>query len=179
MDFTKVTKPEEGSFLIAFADIQNFGTISKALPDPVQLFDLLNSWAKIIIEAIDKTPGRVLKFIGDECLMIFPDDAIDAGVLALLSIKEQVEKHFKNNGLPNKMRITAHYGEAAVGQFGTGSMKSIDIIGDSVNVAASLSRGDHRGRLIISPQVFRKLAASTRKAFHKYTPPLVYLAEDN
>ena len=93
MDFSKVATPEKGNFLIAFIDIQNFLVISKALPDPVQLFELLNSWANVIIKEIDKTPGRVLKFIGDACLIIFPDDSVDLGVLSLLSIKDQAEKH--------------------------------------------------------------------------------------
>ena len=36
-------------------------------------------------------------------------------------------------------------------------------IGDTVNIAASLGRGEHRGRLIISPQVFRKLSLPSRR----------------
>jgi hypothetical protein len=30
---------------------------------------------------------------------------------------------------------------------------------------------------VISPQAFRKLSPATRKSFHKYTPPVVYVAE--
>jgi len=34
-----------------------------------------------------------------------------------------------------------------------------------------------KGRFTISPQLFRKLDAATRKSFHKYTPPVTYLAD--
>ena len=177
MDFTKVTLPEKTNVLIAFMDIQGLRAIADVLSDPVDLFNLLNSWAKMIIKSIDTTTGRILKFIGDECLVIFPEADVDTGIRTLLSIKDQVEKYFKEKGFTNTMRITAHYGEVAIGQLGTGSSQRIDIIGESVNVAATLGRGEHRGQLIISPQAFRKLSTTTRRLFHKYTPPIVYVAQ--
>jgi hypothetical protein len=49
-------------------------------------------------------------------------------------------------------------------------------LGEAVNIASMLGRGEHRGRLVISPQVFRKLSPETRKSFRKFTPPIVYVA---
>jgi class 3 adenylate cyclase len=69
-----------------------------------------------------------------------------------------------------------HFGETAIGPFG-GSTE-LDVMGDSINVAARLGRGEHRGRFIISPQAFRKLKPETRKVFHKHTPPVVYVADE-
>ena len=53
----------------------------------------------------------------------------------------------------------------------------IKFIGDSVNNAAMLAGKDYRARFVITPQVFRKLKPETRKKFHKFTPPVVYIAE--
>jgi adenylate cyclase len=178
MTFSKVTVPEQTNLLIAFIDIQGLKGIADVLKDPMKLFSFLDSWAKIVIKEIDATEGRVLKFIGDECLIAFPDQGVNTGILTLLSIKKKVEKYFKSLGYANKVRITAHYGEVAIGQFGTGSHKNLDVIGETVNTASGLGRGEHRGQLIISAQAFRKLSTSTKRQFHKYAPPIVYLAEE-
>jgi len=178
MEFSNASIPETVNVLVAFIDIQGLRTISDALKDPVKLFSFLDSWAKIVIKEVEGTDGKVLKFIGDECLIVFPDQSADSGIQTLLSAKRKVEKYFKSLGYANKVRITAHYGEAAIGEFGAGTCRNLDVIGETVNTAAGLGRGEHRGQLIISSQAFRKLSPVTRKRFHKYTPPIVYLAED-
>jgi class 3 adenylate cyclase len=176
MDFSSFTTRRKVDVLISFMDIQGFLGIARALPDAEQVFDLLDGWAAVLAGEIEKAGGRVIKFIGDACLAIFPDDRVDAGTRALLSAKEKAEAFFKEKGFSNRLKVTAHFGEAAVGPFGAGSCRSIDVLGDSVNVTSGLGRGDHPGRLVISPQAFRKLSAETRKLFHKYTPPIVYVA---
>jgi class 3 adenylate cyclase len=177
MELSKVTTPVRVNLLISFMDIEGFSKISQALPDMIRLFDLLNNWAAIIIQEVDQAHGKVIKFIGDSCLAIFSEDDADAGVCALLSAKEKAEAFLQKEGFTNKMRVTGHVGEAVIGLFGTGSCKGIDVFGESVNTAAALDRGDYRSHLILSPQAFRKLTASTRKRFHEHTPPIVYIAE--
>jgi adenylate cyclase len=177
MDFGSITSPRRVNLLISFMDIQGFRSISGTTGDLLQLFDLLNGWATIIVKHVDQAGGRVMKFIGDSCLIIFPEDEADRGVRAMLTVKQEVEAYFKSKGFPNKVRTTAHVGEAVLGQFGAGSCKQLDVFGDSVNTAASLERADRAGRLTISAQAFRRLSPTTRKFFHKYTPPVVYLAE--
>jgi class 3 adenylate cyclase len=178
MDLTKVDAPQKGNFLIAFADIQNFTGISLSIADSISLFDLLNGAALIAAGCVAATSGKIIKFIGDECLLIFPEDAADAGTKCMLSMKKRIEAYLSGKGFSNKLKITVHFGEAAVGLFGQAPDRRLDIIGDSVNIASTLGRGEHRGRLVISPQAFRRLSPETRKAFHKYTPPIVYVAEE-
>jgi len=177
MELSDVRTPRKADLLISFMDIRGFLGIAGAVPDLIRLFDLLNGWAAIIIKEIDEAGGRVVKFIGDACLSIFHGEDTDAGVLALLSAKTKAEAYLQKNGFPNRMRVTAHVGEAVIGEFGFGTCKAVDVFGDSVNTAASLERSDRRGQLIISPQAFRKLTPPVRKMFHKFTPPIVYIAE--
>ena len=178
MDFSNVTTPVRVNLLISFMDIQGFAKIAQRVQDLNELFDLLNQWAVILITEVEAVRGRAIKFIGDSCLSIFPEDGVDGGVHALLSAKQKAEAFLQKRGFTNRMRVTAHFGEAVIGLFGTSSCKGIDVFGDSVNISAALERGDHRGQMILSPQAFRKLAASSRKRFHKHTPPIVYIAED-
>jgi adenylate cyclase len=177
MDFSNLTTPQKADLLIAFMDIQGFAEIARSLKEPLRMFELLNAWARLVIADVDRTGGRVIKLIGDECMIVYPDESVDAGVRALIAVKQKAEAFLGEQGFSTRIKVTVHFGEVAVGPLGAGSCMAIDILGDAVNVAASLGRGEHRGRLVISPQAFRKLSAATRKSFHKYTPPVVYVAE--
>ncbi len=178
MDISKVTTPRKVSLLISFLDIQGFLGIARKLEDPLDLFAFLGEFARMVVDEVEASGGRVIKFIGDSALLVYPEEAVDQGVRALLSLKASFEHELSDRGFPNKLRITAHFGEAALGLFGAGHCRQLDVLGDAVNTAAMLGRSGHEGRLVISPQAFRRLAPGTRKLFHKYTPPQVYLAED-
>jgi class 3 adenylate cyclase len=178
MDFSKVTTPQRATLLISFMDIQGFLSIAQKVQDSLEVFDLLNGWAGVVTPIVSRAGGYLVKFIGDACLMIFPEDSVDKGVLGIMELKAASEKYFNQKGFSNKLRATAHFGEVVVGPFGVAPHQAVDVLGDTVNTAASLEKVDRRGQLIISPQAFRKLSPSTRKLFHKYTPPVVYIAEE-
>ncbi len=145
-------------------DIENFTAISRSVKDPLRLFDILNDMAKIIIGKVEGTRGTVVKFIGDACIIVFPDDAVDEGVRTLLDIKGSVEGFFRGLGFSNKLSVGAHFGEAAMGEYGCGSHVRIDVFGESVNIAAMVDRGGHKGRFVISPQAFRTLSPPDAEA---------------
>jgi class 3 adenylate cyclase len=67
MDFSSLTTPVKVNALICFMDIQGFRSISRAVPDPLQVFDLPNGFARIPVAIAEGTAGRVVKFIGDSC----------------------------------------------------------------------------------------------------------------
>ena len=157
-------------------DVQGFRKIAQSVQDLEVLFDLMNGWAAVIIGEIEAAGGRVIKFIGDSCLSVFAEDRVDAGLDALVSAKGRAESYLESRGFRTRMNVTAHFGEAIIGEFGAGGCRGIDVFGDTVNVAASLERGDHSGQLVISAQAFRKLGPESRKRFHKHTPPIVYVA---
>ncbi len=177
MDLSSTTSVQIDELLICFCDIQAFSAISQSKIDSKELFSLLDGMATVVINTLEGSAGRVVKFIGDSCLIVFPKEQADQGMAILLDMKDRVEGYFKTKGYSNKMRFCVHYGEAAFGPIGSGRYRALDVLGDHVNVAATLGKGEHRGRFIISPQAFRKLSSATRKRFHKYTPPIVYLAE--
>jgi class 3 adenylate cyclase len=178
MDFSTLTTPVKVNALICFIDIQGFRSITQAVPDPLQIFDLLNGFARIPVAVAERTSGRVVKFIGDSCLLIYPEESADEGVQAIMTMKADCEAYLQSRGFSNKLQVTVHFGEIAVGLFGTGHCRGLDVMGDSVNTAATLEKSGHRGRLILSAQAFRKLAPPTRRLFHKFTEPVVYLGEE-
>ncbi len=177
MDTSRFTTPQRANLLISFIDIMGFSSISQRLKDPVLLFEFLSAFAAAVIRIVEGTSGMVIKFIGDACLLAFPEDAVDEGMRTIIKIKKEYEAELKEKSIPTGLRITAHFGEVAIGLLGSGKCRTLDIIGDAVNIASTVGRGEHRGKILISPQAFRKLSAETRKMFHKHTPPIVYLAE--
>ena len=144
MDFSNITTPVRVDLLISFTDIQGFSRIAQQLQDLNRLFELLNNWATILINQIETAGGRVIKFIGDSCLSVFPAEGTDAGVRALLSAKQEAETFLKVQGFASTMRVTGHVGEAIVGLFGAGGCRGVDVFGESVNTSAALERNDRR-----------------------------------
>lgn len=168
------------NLLIVFYDIKGFtSAVSKKLEfQSLQGFLLMDGMAKLVIDCIEQTNGLLVKFIGDAALIVFSEDDVDDGVLCMLDMKEELERYFKEQNFDVKFLFGLHYGEAAIGPFGKEPYLSIDVLGDNVNMAARVAQGRQKSNFVISPQVFRKLKPETRKRFHKFTPPIVYTAEN-
>jgi adenylate cyclase len=178
MDFSSVRAPVKANALVSFMDIQGFNKASERLGDPLAVFGFLDDWAAVVAGVIEAGGGKVIKYIGDACLSVFPEGSADAGVRALLRAKADSERFFADRGIPTRLRVSCHFGEVAIGPFGPAGAKRLDVMGDAVNVAATIDRADRGGRMTISPQAFRQLEPETRKLFKKYTPPIVYVADE-
>ena len=175
--FDNIQKPIKTNLLICFGDLYRFIDVAKKLENALDMFDLLNGMAVTIIRHISNTRGRVIKFIGDSVLIVFPEDSVDEGMLLLLEMREKVAEYFSSRDIDMKMHIGVHFGEVAIGPLGQDPLRTIDVLGDPVSRAAVLAGREYRGKFVITPQAFRKLKPETRKRFHKFTPPVVYIAE--
>lgn len=75
------------------------------------------------------------------------------------------------SGAQCRQIIKAHVGAVVSGALGTRTAKGFDVIGETVNTAATLpSHG-----LALTAELFRKLSPGTRKRFKKHTPPVRYI----
>jgi len=125
----------------------------------------------LVGDIVESAGGRVIKFIGDAGLVVFPEEKVDAGVLALRELQQRGDQWFADRDSPCRHVVKAHLGPAACGMVGTRTEKRFDVFGATVNTAALLkSRG-----FAMTPQVFRKLSPDTRKLFKKHTPPVTYI----
>ncbi len=173
IDFSSIKSPIEADLLISFFDLTNFIKISNSL-STLELFDALSQFYELAGSVVEKSGGRVIKFIGDAGLAVFSEEYADAGVRSLIALQKETGRFFTARGLQTRLIVKAHFGRAACGPLGTLSDKRIDVIGDAVNTAATLaSKG-----FAISPQVFRKLSAETRRYFAKLTPPITYILSE-
>lgn len=165
---------EEG--LVFFTDLTRFHRLVKDSSFEDQA-EALTRFAEITHSVVTAAGGTVIKYISDSALGYFPADRTDAGVEALLEMKYRVEHELVIAGSPAGIRIAAHYGAFYIVYYPP--FDNPDVLGDAVNIAVRLGEGgqpEHQGKLLVSAQTFRKLAPETRKRFHKYTPPILYIA---
>ena len=71
---------------ILFCDLRHSTRLEQELGRE-QYIRVLNLFFDIIAEVISAHDGEVLKFIGDAALIVFPEHAVDEGVLALLEVR--------------------------------------------------------------------------------------------
>ena len=143
-----------------------------------ELAEFMLKFADITRRHVESAGGTVVKYIGDSALGYFSSDKVDEGISALLSMQREIEEDFIVKGKKTGLRIGAHYGPFALCTLLP--VEEPDLIGETINIAATIGSGGqtkHRSKLIITPAAFRKLSTVSRKRFHKFTEPIVYLAE--
>jgi class 3 adenylate cyclase len=162
------------NFLICSMDITGFGALLKT-KTAQEILSLMKDVTLIISEQVERAGGLVIKYIGDAALVIFDEADVDGGVRCVTGCDKALLDMFRKKDLPNRISTVMHFGEAVIGRLPPFS--DWDIFGKDVNLVFVLENKGARGRLMITPQVFRKLAPETRKMFHKFKPPVVYYRE--
>ncbi|MBN1411313.1 MAG: adenylate/guanylate cyclase domain-containing protein [Spirochaetales bacterium] len=161
-------------FLIGVADITGFAAFMKSRTLQ-ETYRFMKDIASLVSAHITKHNGLIISYIGDAVLFLFSEDDVDTGVKAVHELNGLMLDYFQKNGLTNRVTFSLHFGEAVVGKLPP--FDTWDIYGEDVNLLFLLEKSQYKGRIILSPQVFRKLSPETRKLFHKFTPPVVYLSD--
>lgn len=172
-DLRSLQEATERDMLVAFFDMTRYASATKGY-DTRALFALMADYYEWVGTHIEGAGGMVVKFIGDAALVVFCAERVDAGALALLALKEEGDAWLRARGLPCEHIVKAHFGPVICGPIGTQRDKRFDVFGETVNIAATLRSNG----MACTPQLFRKLASSTRKHFKKHTPPVVYIPVD-
>jgi adenylate cyclase len=166
---------EELVISVLFADIRNFTTFSES-HSPQQVVDLLNSYFKTVIPAIEKNGGVVNQFIGDGLMVIFgapvgrPDHALCAIRTGMEMIRGVNANHNTWSSLgfvDMRIGIGVHSGPVIVGLVGSENRRDYTAIGDTVNTAARIeSMNKELGtELLISEESLRNLNSEQRDTF--------------
>ena len=160
----------EVPLLIAFVDLTRYAAQCQRVTDRA-LADTIDTYYERVASLVERAGGRVVKFIGDAALLVFPEDAVDRGVEGLLQLKDTVDDVMQERGWDCRLAVKAHFGTTVAGPFGAAGAKRFDVIGKAVNTAATL---DSTG-VTLSVAAFRKLGPELRRRFHKHTPPITYI----
>lgn len=170
INFREINSPTEIEALVAFFDLTAFDKFSRSY-SAKEIFEILSEFYEFTGEIIESAGGHIVKFIGDAGLVVFSDDKVDEGVVALKKVKEQGDAWLVRRNIVSKNILKVHYGPVICGPLGTLTEKRVDIIGSTVNTAALLKSNG----FAISAQVFRKLNPETRKLFKKHSQPISYI----
>ncbi len=120
--------------------------------------------------------GRVVKFIGDAMLAVFPSEHAEQGVLALLELKDVADEFMAQQGWDCRLAAKAHFGSVAEGRFSHGTEQRYDVLGKAVNTAARLEAG---AGVSVSAEAFRRLGPEARRRFKKHTPPITCIRSED
>lgn len=170
--------PSSGEWLICFCDLNRFGEITEKVGDSGALFRLFDGMARVMIERLSSGSGRVVKFIGDAALIVFPAAAADEGVGRLMELKSAIEHYFATNGFPTTMTFNIHLGEATTGPFGVAPLRTFEIYGAAVNETTLLRPRGIDGDVVLSQAVYERLGDDARARFVLHEVAGVYVARD-
>jgi len=136
----------EKTIAVMFADLRGFTTLSESKL-PYDVVFLLNRYFAEMGAAIEKSGGRLDKFVGDGIVALF---GVESGPAkgtreAIAAAKAMIERLAALNealahDLPAALRIGIgiHTGPAIVGEMGYAAARQFTAIGDTVNTASRL-----------------------------------------
>jgi len=166
----------EVPLLVAFADLLRYTAQVDRLPD-AEVARVMTAYYALAGSTMASGGGRVVKFIGDAMLAVFPAERSEDGVVALLNLKDAADELMVQQGWDCRLVVKAHFGPVAAGLFPVGSEERYDVLGRTVNIAARLEAG---AGFALSAEAFRRLGPEARRRFKKHTPPITYIrAEDS
>ncbi len=154
---------------IAFFDLSRFAEWSSSDED-IHVASFLQEFYRLAGDLLEPPGGRIVKFMGDAGLLVFPTERAEAVILALCTFAGQGRELARSFALEAYVNVNVHVGPVVTGGFGSPGMERFDVIGKAVNIAARLGR---RG-ITLSPQAFRCLSAEGRERFEKITQPITY-----
>lgn len=147
---------------ILSADIRNFTAISETMSE-MQVFDMLNSYLKVVAPVIRKYDGIIEKYLGDGIIAIFPNSAEKALLCSIEMQEKMVElrEEFMNRGFPMiRIGVGVHYGNIIIGTGGNEKrMTEISLSNDiDIAVRTEAATKTYRRPIIVTRQVLQSAA---------------------
>jgi len=165
---------QQVQLLIAFWNFSRYTAQADRLDD-VDVARVMAEFYELVGSRIAAAGGRVVKFIGDGGLAVFPPARADAGVLGLLDLKDAADRFMADHGWECRLWVKIHYGTVVEGAYGAGSDRRYDILGKSVNIAARLQGSG----VVLSEEAFERLGPDAKRRFKKQAFPPTYIPVDD
>lgn len=145
-----------------FADLRGFTTFSER-SGPEAVVEMLNRYFGAAVPEILDHGGTVIQFVGDAMLAVFnaparqEDHQIQA-VRAALAMQNSIDHLASQNPDWPLFRIGINTGPALVGNIGSDRMRSFNVMGDAINVAARLESVAEPGSVVIGHDTYAAIA---------------------
>ena len=173
-DITEVSLGEYkiAKMAILSADIRNFTSTSEKL-QPIQVFDMLNSYLGKIAPLIRKYNGLIEKYLGDGIIALFPESAVSALSCAVEMQEQMLElrQDFLKKEMPLiKIGIGIHYGSIVIGTGGANERMTEISLSDDIDVAVRTEAATkvYDRKIIVTEQALQRAAAEVRSQGKKF-----------
>lgn len=157
---------EKRPVTVMFTDIRGFTSMSEKMT-PDEIASLMSEYFEEMVDIIFEFGGTLDKFIGDAIMALWgapiahPDDA-DKAVQAAIAMQKAVEElneHWKKEKRPTiNIGIGINHGDVFAGNIGSHRRLEYTVLGDAVNTASRLCSKAAPGEILISPDLYEKLA---------------------
>jgi adenylate cyclase len=137
--------------------------------DDARIADAVDTLYGAIGQAVTSTGGRVVKYLGDGGLAVWPPEQADAAVAAALAMRAPVAAALLGLGVRTELVVRFHAGQVMAGEFGPD--REFDVVGPEVFVAFRLPART----ISLSAEAFRLLGSNARAGLKKHTEPVVYI----
>ncbi len=126
----------EKTMSIMFADIRGFTKISEDMT-PQENFNFINSYLSKMEPIINEHHGFIDKYIGDEIMALFPDNADDAVQAGIVMLKQIIKHNQQSADSPAiSIGIGIHTGPLMLGTVGGKNRMDGTVISDAVNLSS-------------------------------------------
>jgi adenylate cyclase len=158
----------ETKLVLVSADLAGYTRCAAGL-DALTVARFLDGWYRAAAAIIRARGGRVVKFMGDAVLAVFPEDrAVDA----VDACEQMIESVRATRGVMKvELGANVHTAVVAEGEFGPDDDRRYDVLGSGVNHLFLM--GGAAG-IRISEPVYRALPNERRGPWAKYRPPATY-----
>jgi class 3 adenylate cyclase len=146
---------------IAFVDLARFQIASRRVRDE-ELVSVLEEYYQRVVDHVTRAGGRVVKFMGDGALVVFPVNRASDAARALVDLKKDVDVSLSARHFLTAFVGRLHVGEVMSGSFGAKSDKRYDVIGQAVNRTATIRMGE---TVALTADAYAKLDAGAKKLF--------------
>jgi class 3 adenylate cyclase len=132
MHFNDTAAPTERVLVVAAIQVAGFCRACE-VKSASEVFDTLGRYYEVIGGITETHHGRVVKFMGDAALVVFPHNQAGEAVQALKDISSETAPLWREFDARCALQVTAHAGPVLCGPLGTKTDKRFDVIGKTVN----------------------------------------------
>jgi class 3 adenylate cyclase len=163
----------ESRRVIMVADLAGFSRAVGPL-STVEVTELVHRFYAAAAALVESHGGRVVKFVGDGCLAIFPEDVAPVAVACAVDFADIAHELSEAFGVALDVGANVHLAMVVEGSFGVGASAAFDVMGVGVLHAFRMGAGPG---VRISEPVYRKLPNDQRRGWRKHQPPATYVRE--
>jgi len=156
------------TLVMAAFDLIGFVRTTSGLSDEV-VADAVDCLYLTIAKAVDGSGGRVVKFLGDGALAVWPPDRADEALAAILELRPRTAEVMAGFGIHTELLCRMHAADVVAGEFGPA--RSFDTIGKDMFVLFKLPART----VSVSVEAFRRLGPDARALLKKHSEPVVYI----